>query len=92
MSRAYDFVVVGIVWLFAIIIHRISIELFTPGSPLYEIATDDTATLNGTARADLWFEFLVVYMPLLVGGGIVAWAIVREYRRRVQTAAQPVRR
>jgi hypothetical protein len=91
MGRAFDFVVVGVIGTISLIIHRISVELFAPGKPLYAVATDGTQTLNGQARADFWFEFLAVYLPVLVFASIIAWAFIREYRRQVQTATAPVR-
>jgi hypothetical protein len=86
MGRAFDFVVIGVVWTICVLIHYISILLFQPGSPLWRVATDGTEVVNGAARATLWFEALSVYIPLLVAGGIVAWAFAREYRRQAVTA------
>jgi len=86
MGRAFDFTVVGVVWIICVVIHRISVELFAPGTALYRIATTDTAAMNGTENATLWFEWIAVWMPIVVGGGILAWAFVREYRRQVATA------
>lgn len=91
MSRGFDFVVVGVVMLISIVIHRIAVELFQPGSPLYEVAVDGTQTMNGQARADLWFEILSVWVPLIAAAGILGWAVFREYRRQARTAVQPVR-
>jgi len=54
---------------------------------LYSVATDGTQNVNGQAHADLWFQILTVWVPLAAIGGIAVWAIVREYRRQVQTAA-----
>lgn len=68
-----------------------SVELFAPGQPLYAIATDGTSVMNGQQRADLWFQILAVWLPVLAFGGIIAWAGIREYRRQVSTATRPVR-
>lgn len=92
MGRGYDFVVVGVIYIIAIVIHVISVELVSPGTPLYAIATDGTAVMNGAARAELWYKILTVWVPLLAMGGITAWGFVREYRRQAITAAQRVRR
>ena len=91
MSRAFDFVVVGVIWIIAIVIHLVSIQLFAPGSPLFELATSGTATMHGTERAENWHQILAVWMPLLACGGISAWAFVREYRRQAATARRAVR-
>ncbi len=91
MSRAFDFTVVGVIWIVAIVLHLVAVELFAPGSPLYEIATTGTGTMNGTSRADTWHQILAVWMPLFSVGGISAWAFIREYRRQAATARQPVR-
>ena len=86
MSRAYDIVVAAVIYIVAVIVHLMSVELFAPGSVLYNLATDGTAVMNGQARADLWFEMLAVYIPLLAMAGISVWLMIREYRRQVQTA------
>jgi hypothetical protein len=89
MSRAFDFVVVGVIWVISAVVHLMAVELFAPGSPLFALATDGTAVMNGTARAGLWFNILAVWMPVAAGVGIVLWAIIREYRRTVSTATRP---
>lgn len=91
MSRAFDFVVVGVIWIIAVVIHMMGIELFAPGSPLHELASTGTGAMNGAARADLWYEILTVWVPLAAGGGISAWAFVREYRRQAVTAVRGAR-
>jgi len=88
MSRSFDFVVVGVIWLISSVIHLIAVELFAPGKPLYSVATDGTSVMNGTERATLWFEILAVWVPVLAAIGILAWALLREYRRQVATAVQ----
>jgi len=86
MSRAFDFTVVGVITIIAVVIHLIAVELFAPGTPLHRVASAGVA-LEGAARADLWYEILSVWMPLLAFGGILAWATIREYRRQAITAA-----
>jgi len=88
-SRSFDFVVVGVIGIIASVIHLMAVELFAPNQPLHQLASDGTSVMNGAARADLWFEILSVWMPLIAFGGILAWAMIREYRRQVQTAARP---
>lgn len=87
MSRAFDFTVVGVIYLVAIVTHTMSIELFAPGTPLYEVAAGATR-LEGQQRADLWYEILAVWVPLSACFGISAWAFVREYRRQSVTAVR----
>ena len=91
MTRAYDIVVCAVIWIIAVIVHLMSVELFAPGTELYELATTGTQVMNGQARADLWFEILAVYVPLLSMAGISVWVMVREYRRSVATATVPNR-
>jgi len=88
MSRIFDFTIVGVITIIASVIHRASVELFAPESPLHKIASDGTATLEGAARADLWFQILAIWVPILSIGGILAWALLREYRRQVATATR----
>lgn len=92
MSRGFDFVVVGVIWVVAVIIHLMGVELFSPGGPLYTIASTGTEAMNGAERAQLWYEILTIWVPLLACAGITAWAFVREYRRQAVTGARrPVR-
>lgn len=91
MTRAFDFVVGGTVSVIAVIIHRVSIELFAPGQPLYDIATS-SSNLQATARATLWFEILTVWAPLLVFATIWLWVLIREFRRQIATASTPTPR
>jgi len=91
MSRAFDFTVLGVIYIIAIIIHLMGIELFSPGTPLYNLATDGTQTMNGAERAQLWYEILTVWVPMLAMGGITCWGFIREYRRQAVTAARRVR-
>jgi len=65
-----------------------AVELFAPGSVLYNIATDGTGAMNGTARATLWFEIISVWAPIGATGGVWAWVIKNEYKRQVQTAVR----
>jgi hypothetical protein len=91
MGRAYDFTVVGVVWIIDLTVHLISVQLFAPDGTLYQIATDGTENLNGADHANIWFQWLAVYMPLTVGAGILAWAFMREYRRQIGTATPQAR-
>lgn len=88
MSRAFDFVVVSVIWMICLVIHRIAVELFAPDKPLHEIAASATH-FNAASKASLWFEILAVWVPLIAGAGILAWALVREYRRQAVTGARP---
>lgn len=91
MSMAYDFVVATVISVISAVIHFIGVQLFSPGTQLFDIATDGTAVIGGTAKATLWFEILVVWVPVLVFGGVWAWAFVRMYRRQAATAVTRVR-
>jgi len=87
MTRAYDFVVGGVVSIIASIIHLLSVELFAPDNPLYQFATQ-SEVFHNTARANFMGEFLIVWLPLLLLGGVWAWVFTREYRRLRSTAVR----
>lgn len=89
MGAAFDIVVAGVISVIASVFHLMAVELFAPTSPLYALATDGTSVMNGTARANLWFQILAVWMPVAVLLGIWAWVGIRKYRRTVQTATRP---
>lgn len=90
MSRAFDFVVVGVIYIVAVVIHLMGINLFAPGTPLHQVASTGTAVMGGAAKADLWYEIITLWAPLLAVGGISLWAFIREYRRQTVTAARRV--
>jgi len=66
-----------------------AVELFAPESPLHIMASDGTEVMKGAERADLWFEILAIWTPLLVIGFAGLYLIIREYRRQITTAARP---
>jgi len=88
MSRPFDFTIVGVIVIISAVVHRMAVELFAPESPLHKLASDGTGTLQGAARADLWFQILSIWVPVFAFGGILAWALLREYRRQVATATR----
>lgn len=89
MSRAYDFVVMGVILIISVTIHMMSVELFATGSTLHRIASGATL-LNGAARADLWYEILALWVPLGSSTGIMLWGFIREYRRSRTTARRGI--
>jgi hypothetical protein len=89
MSRFADMLIVGIVWIIAVVIHIIAVELFAPGTPLHGVASG-VAMFDGAAKADLWHEILAVWVPLITGAGISAFAFIREYRRQRVTRRRRV--
>jgi len=91
MGAAYDIVVAGVISVIASVVHLMAVELFAPGSPLFALATDGTSVMNGTARANLWFQILAVWIPVAVFVSIWIWVGIRKWRRTVQTATQPAR-
>jgi len=84
VTTAFDFVVAGVVSIIAIIVHRISLTLFAPGTVLWGVAADAT-TLGGASKAWLWFQILAIWGPLLVIGGVWLWVLVRAFRRQAST-------
>jgi hypothetical protein len=65
-----------------------AVELFAPESPLHRLASDGTQIMNGAARADLWFQILAIWVPLMVCGFSALYLLIREYRRQVATAVR----
>lgn len=86
MSRAFDFVVVGVIVIISVVIHLISVQLFAPNAPLHALASSGTQALNGAQRADTWYQILAVWVPLGASTCIVLWAFIREFRRQRATA------
>lgn len=87
MTLAYDFVRAGVLIIISAVIHRMGVELFAPGGVLYDTATSGTANVNGAYHANLWYQIIVVWVPLAVAGFALAFVLIRIYRRQVQTAA-----
>ena len=88
MTRAFDFTVMTVIYIVSSVIHLMGVELMAPGSPLYRLATDGTAVMNGQEWADFTFMAISTWVPLIAIGGITAWALVREYRRQTATAVR----
>lgn len=86
MSRAFDFTVLTVVYIIAAVIHLMGVELMAPGSPLYSLATDGTATMNGQQLADQWYQIISVWVPMIAVVGMTAYVMIREYRRQATTA------
>jgi len=86
MSRVFDYTVSGVIAIISVIIHRVGVELFAPESPLHDVASRAT-TLGGAEKADLWFQILGIWVPMLGLGFAMAYLLMREYRRQVSTAA-----
>lgn len=86
MTLARDFVVAGVITIIMFVIHRVGVELFAPGSQLWKTATEGTAVMSGTQHANTLFQVIVVWMPILFISGVWIWAMLRAYRRQVQTA------
>lgn len=89
MTRSYDFAVAGVIAIISVIIHRMGVELFAPESALHNVASSGTATMQGAARADLWFQILSIWVPLLGLGFAFCYLVIKEYRRQVTTAVRP---
>ena len=89
MGLAYDLVVASIVTIIAVVVHFLGVELVAPGTPLWDMATTGTSNLGGTAKASLWFQTFVVWIPLIGMGGVWVWTVVKVYKRQVQTAMRP---
>jgi len=87
-SRSYDFVVVGVLTVICVVVHTMGVELFAPNTELFALATDGTSNVNGTERAYLWYQIIAIYAPFGSFVGIILWAVIREYRRSVQTATK----
>lgn len=88
MSRIFDYTVVSVVTVIAVVINRIALELLQPGSPLYAIATDGTGNVNGTAWADMVYQAVAIWVPIIAIAGILAWALLQEYRRQAVTSVR----
>lgn len=85
MSRPFDFTVASVVTIVAVVVHRMGVELLAPGTPLYETATDGTQNVNGPEFADFVWQAVSIWIPLIAVFGILAWAVLREYRRQAVT-------
>jgi len=90
MSRAYDFTVVSVVTIIAVVVHFMGLELLQPGTPLYAVATDGTQNVGGPAFAEIVWQSVAIWIPLLSIAGVLAYALLREYRRQAVTATRPI--
>ena len=90
MGFAYDLVVASVVTIIAIVVHFLGVELVAPGTTLWDMtAAYSGGELSVMSNISLWFEVLVVYIPLIAIGGVWLWTVVKTYKRQVQTAVRP---
>lgn len=92
MSRPFRFVLTGVMYIIAYVIHFISAKIFATDGALYTLASSGTEAMNGAQRAAFWQEALVVWVPLIAGVGITFWLLVSEYKAQQQTTAAARRR
>lgn len=85
MTRAFDFTVSTVVTIIAVVVHRMGVELLAPGTPLHDVATDGTGNVNGPEFAEFVWQAVSIWIPLIAIIGILAWAMLREYRRQAVT-------
>jgi len=90
MSSAYDIVQAMVLSAFAIVLHRVCVEVFNTNGALYGIAVDGTANLHGAERAAFMAEFLVLWLPMLIFGFAWVYAFYKIYRRQAITAQTQV--
>lgn len=88
MSRIYDFTLIGVITLISFIVHTVAIELFGPQSSLHKTVAQ-AGSFSAASRTDLWFEIIAVWAPMIAIGGIICWAVIREWRRQVTTQRVP---
>jgi hypothetical protein len=86
MTLAYDITIGGVITIIMFVVHRVGVELFAPGGKLWETATTGTEVMSGTETANLLFQVIVVWMPILFISGIWLWVALRMYKRQVSTA------
>ena len=72
------------------IVHYLGLLLFQPGTPLYQAATTGTGALGGQAWADMVWQVIAIWVPLIAFAGILCYALIREYRRQAVTSTRPV--
>lgn len=87
MGLAGDIVGGGAIIVSTFIIQYVALLLFSPDAALYSLAEQATV-LNGAERADLWYRFAVIWIPMAGYLTGFAWPIVRAYRRSARTAAR----
>lgn len=89
MTLAYDITIGGSITIIMFVIHRVGVELFAPGSQLWETATTGTEVMSGTQHANTLFQVIVVWMPIIFITGIWLYVAIRAWKRQIQTATRP---
>lgn len=93
MSRGYRFAVAATLWIFAVAIHYVGVEMFAPSGAMWDLA--QPAIDNGWVGAswrDQMYKTFAQFVPLLVMGFSLIWLFVSEYEAQTTTTRRRVRR
>lgn len=81
LTRIQRFAIAGAIYVVAVTIHLLAIQLFGPDSALR--AMNQGAALGGTTAAEVnsqYYRIAVQWVPLGLVGFITAWLVLSEFR------------
>ncbi len=85
MSRASRYMTIGLIWIFAFIIHWFGATLFAPETMLWGIGEAGVGTYIDTEWRLEMYRIFVQYIPLLFVGLSLLWGFAKEYEDAVRT-------
>lgn len=88
MSRAFTFVTIGLVLLVTIYVQDLAMEMFGPGSGLYEMVAEVDYLLDGEAWAERMYVAVTVWFMWIIRIGAIVAGLYREFRRENVTSAR----
>jgi len=85
MTRLRRFATIGLIWIFAMIIHWFGATLFAPETVLWGLADDGVGTYIETGWRTTMYLVFVQYIPLLFVGMSALWGFAKEYEDAITT-------
>lgn len=79
MSRAYRFAAIIVLWIVAATMHLLAVQLFAPGTALYQFAGPAVGTFVGEHWREDFYRHMVRNIPLLIVAFSFIWGFASEY-------------
>lgn len=85
MTRLYRYTTIGLMWIFAFIIHWFGATLFAPGTVMYGLGEIGVGTYIEEGWRDQMYLVFVQMIPLLFIAMSLLWGFAKEYEDAVTT-------
>lgn len=86
MSRAFTFLVIGMVILLTIFMQDVAAQVIGPGSGMYEMVSKVNQPVNGAEWADRMYVAITVWFMWLIRVAAIVGGLFREFTKQNVTA------